>query len=82
MALQLDILDADGRPLVLQATRVVVRDAATQTPIAFAVTIGPQQHIAAAAADPDFARMLQGLRIDDTVIVQHYRQDQLPSITL
>ena len=80
--LHLDVLDSNGRPIVLQASRVIIRDSATKTPIAVATEYAPGSFMAASAADPDFENLLKILRINDTVVVHHCGPDDLPRISI
>lgn len=65
----LEALDEHGRPVIVRASRVVVREAVTNTPIAVAATFGEQSVMAASAVDPEFQKLLRALRVNDTVLV-------------
>ena len=65
----LEALDDHGRPVVLKLSRVLVRDEATRTPLLVAAEFAERGVMAATAADPDFVKLLQILRINDSVLV-------------
>jgi hypothetical protein len=61
-----EILDGLGKPVVLSASRVVIRtDQGTPITLAIEWQRGAQSHITAATAkDPDFNQVLENLGID------------------
>jgi len=69
--LKIEINDTNGRPVTINANRVVVRDSGTNTPLAVAMAFSPGSHIIASVNDADFMRTLRALRINDTVIVDY-----------
>lgn len=67
--LKVEMIDEHGRPVVVQCSRVVVRESETNTPVLVGAEIAQRGIMAASAVDPDFQQLLQILRIHDTILV-------------
>lgn len=77
-----EILDDRGHPLRIPASRVVIRDSNTNTPIAVAAEFTPQGYIVATATDKDFQKTLRIIGVLDSVLVTEMSKDSIskPSI--
>lgn len=67
--LRVEIIDEHGKPLVIPCSRVVIRDHATATPLAVAMTFAERGVQLSKVGDADFQQVLQSLRISDTVLL-------------
>jgi len=77
--LKLELIDEHGVPRIVTASRVVVRDQPTNTPIAVAVALlpTPGAYLVSSSTDKDFEQILKQLRINDTVIVDRRSKHDL-----
>jgi hypothetical protein len=73
----LEILDDHGRPLRIVASRVVIREATTQTPVAVAADFADRGIMAGVAGDADFEVLLRVTGVQDSVLVTHMTPEQL-----
>lgn len=73
----LEILDDNGHPIRIPASRVVIREAATLTPVVVAADFAERGILAATAADADFQKMLKVTGVSDSVLVTKLDKDQL-----
>lgn len=68
--LQIELIDDQGRPLILQGRRVLVRDGRTKTPLAVVALLGDGIIETAIARDGnEFNRTLRQLGIGENVLV-------------
>lgn len=77
-----EILDDRGHPLRIPASRVVVRDSNTNTPIAVAVEFTTQGYIVATANDKDFQKTLRSIGVLESILVTEVSKNDisLPSV--
>jgi hypothetical protein len=66
--LRVELLDEDGRPKKMQATRLVVYDEDTGNPISLAVEYHPGVYYTSQIGDSDFNALLESLGINKTML--------------
>lgn len=72
----LEYLDDHGRPVKVVASRIIVREASTQTPVMVAADFA-RAILVSKAGDPDFDKMLQVVGVNQTVLVTQMSKDDL-----
>lgn len=78
----LEYIDKHGRPVQVEAGRLLVRDGVTKTPIMFGAAISSGQNLVAHALDDEFQTILREHRIKDTVLVTSLTAGDLPAPTI
>lgn len=73
----LEILDDSGHPIRLVASRIVIREATTMTPVVVAADFAERGILAAKADDADFQKMLKVTGVNESVLVTTLDKDQL-----
>ena len=67
-----------SQPSVIEASRVVIRDSATNNPVCCIIEFEPGQFWITTQADKEFNKALSLLRINDTVVVDRVTVENSP----
>jgi hypothetical protein len=76
--LRVELLDEDGKPRKIKATRIVVYDATTDNPLSLVVEFHPGAYYTSQVGDDDFNSLLESLGVNKAVIVD--KIDMTPRI--
>jgi len=76
--LRVELLDSDGKPRKIKATRIVIYDDITSNPLSLVVEFHPGAYYTSQVGDDDFTSLLESLGINKSVIVD--KIDTIPRI--